>query len=631
MKRLAAALEKARATRSRIAKETALGEALRDIGTDADDVALATAARLCTGRPLPVGDGRTLGVGWSVMNETVIAHTGYEGDVVGACARRTGDLGEAFALLVARDASSHARLGLSLAHAARLMDDLASSGTRLGKRRLLDAAFACATPLETKYLAKALLGELRIGAQGGVLEGAIARAFEVPLDDVRRAAALVTDPGIVAVLARGRRLHEAALEIGRPLAFMLATPMETIAGAIDPEKHVAEDKIDGVRAQVHKQGSDVVIFGRGLERVTVSFPEVVDAFQFVRGRVVLDGEILVVGEGRRPRPFQALQQRLRKTAPDAAMLASHPVAFFAYDLLAWGDDVLLDLPWAERRRRLEAFAREQPPHAAFVVNEYRALDPAAPLASTLDVEFAAARARGHEGLVLKRVDAPYEAGRRGQSWIKLKRALATLDVVVTAAEEGHGRRAGILSDYTFAVWKGGELANVGKAYSGLSDDEIDLLTRRLERITSERFGGVRLIEPAIVLEVAFDGIQKSARHKSGYALRFPRIVRVRDDKKPDEADRIEAVEALFASQLESGHREETEAPPPARGRGGKSKRAAKPSAQLTLFDAAPPKRSSSRRPRPCTARGTDAGAPSSRRRSIRPHRGLGARPGRASR
>ena len=361
MKRLAAALEKARTTRSRIAKEAALGDALRAIGDDADDVALATAARLATGRTLPVGDGRALGIGWSVMFETVVALTGYDGEIVGACARRTGDLGEAFALLVARDEAAHARAGLALGDVARAIDDLASSSTRLGKRRLLDAAFGRATPLETKYLAKALLGELRVGAQGGVLEAAIARAFDAPLDDVRRAAALVTDPGVVAVLARGRRLHEARLEIGRPVAFMLATPIETLTAAIDPARHVAEDKIDGVRAQLHKGPCDVEIFGRGLERVTVSFPEIVDAFRFVPGRFVLDGEILVVGDGDRPRPFQALQARLRRTAPDAAILASHPAVFFAYDLLALDDDVLLASPWEERRARLEAFARERAP------------------------------------------------------------------------------------------------------------------------------------------------------------------------------------------------------------------------------------------------------------------------------
>jgi DNA ligase-1 len=218
---------------------------------------------------------------------------------------------------------------------------------------------------------------------------------------------------------------------------------------------------------------------------------------------------------------------------------------------------------------------------AFAVNAAEPLPPGE-LATTLDGRFAEARARGHEGLVLKRADSRYDAGRRGQAWIKVKKAFATLDVVVTAVEEGHGRRAGVLSDYTFAVWREGELVNVGKAYSGLTDEEIDTMQRRFERLTVERYGGVRAVKPEVVLEVAFDGIQRSTRHKSGFALRFPRIARIRDDKRPGEADRLEAVESLFAAQLESGHREErgkeASAGRPRTGRGAKA-----PPAQLSLF------------------------------------------------
>ncbi|MGH7295486.1 MAG: hypothetical protein ACRELB_11160, partial [Polyangiaceae bacterium] len=197
------------------------------------------------------------------------------------------------------------------------------------------------------------------------------------------------------------------------------------------------------------------------------------------------------------------------------------------------------------------------------------------------------RARGHEGLVLKRADAPYDAGRRGQAWIKVKRASATLDVVVVAAEEGHGKRAGVLSDYTFAVWRGEagaadeELVPIGKAYSGLTDEEIDAMTRRLDALTLERRGGVRVVRPQIVLEVAFDGLQRSSRHASGFAMRFPRIARIRDDKTPAEADRMETVEALFAAQVASGHREQ--AARPARPSRSARKKGRVPANQLSLF------------------------------------------------
>jgi DNA ligase-1 len=325
---------------------------------------------------------------------------------------------------------------------------------------------------------------------------------------------------------------------------------------------------------------------------------VVEAFRFVAGDVALDGELvaLLPGVERRPRPFQALQTRLNRAKPTAAAVASTPVTFLAYDLLADDEGVHLDEPWTARRARLESFARDRGPDRAF------ALHPSAPLvlgestlAEALDAAFDAARARGHEGLVLKRADAAYEAGRRGGAWIKVKKAYATLDVVVTAAEEGHGKRAGVLSDYTFAVWDGDALVNVGKAYSGLTDVEIDAMTRRFTASTVERHGGVRLVRPEVVLEVGFDGVQRSQRHKSGFALRFPRIVRIRDDKRAEEADRIDAVRALFAAQVESGHREEEHTvtvtvEPSAKPANARRARRTKPiaPAQLSLFGAPPP-------------------------------------------
>jgi DNA ligase-1 len=586
VKRLVTALEAARKTRSRIAKEEILGAALRTIAEDRDpaapacardDVALAIAARLSVGVPLAIGDPRPLGVGWSLLQEIVVARTGWPDPIVRECARTCGDLGEAFGLLLARE--PRPAPGVGLHEVGELFEALAGSSQRAQKRARLDDVFARTTPLEAKYLAKAFLDSIRVGVQGGILEGAIARAFDRPIEQVRKAAAIVTDPGALAILARDDRLAEARVEIGRPIAYMLATPLESIASPIDPALHVVEDKIDGVRAQIHKRAGEVEIFARGLDRVTDAYPEIVEAFQFVRGSVALDGEIVAIA-GDRPRPFQALQVRLRKIAPDAELLAAVPVAFFAYDLLADDDGDHLAEPWHARRERLVAFAEERGPRSAFVVNPVRPLGDGA-LTEILDREFERARARGHEGLVLKRADAAYDAGRRGQAWIKVKKAFATLDVVITAAEEGHGRRAGVLSDYTFGVWRDGELVNVGKAFTGLTDAEVDALTKRLEKLTTERYGGVRAIRPSIVLEVGFDGIQRSSRHKSGYALRFPRIHRIRDDKSPEEADRIGAVEDLFRAQLETGHREiET-----ARKARPSKQTAAKPSAQLSLFGA----------------------------------------------
>jgi DNA ligase-1 len=578
VRRLAAALDRARRSRSRIGKEEAIASALAAIAADADDGALATAARISAGRILPVGDGRSLGVGWSLVLDIVRAATGYDDEVLAACARQAGELAEAFALLVRRAPEAEARPGVSMAEVGRLAEALARESSRTGKRALLEAAFARSTPLETKYLCKALAGEMRIGAQEGVALGAVARAFGASFDDVRRAAGVVTDMGHLALLARDGRLNEARLVPGQPVAFMLATPIETVASPIDAAAYYVEDKIDGVRAQAHRtEDRRVILFARGLDQVTDAFPEITDALHAAPA-CVLDGEIVAVTPEGRPRPFQALQPRLKKTRPAPADLAETRVMLVAFDLLADASGPLLERPWSERRGRLEAFARSLGSCSAIAVNPAVALPLEGTLEAAIDAAFEGARARGHEGLVLKRADAPYDAGHRGQIWLKVKRAHATLDAVVVGAEEGHGRRAGVLSDYTFAVWRGDDLVPVGKAYSGLTDEEIDWMTRRLREITVEQLGGLRRVRPELVLEVAFDGVQRSSRHESGFALRFPRILRIRHDKTPEAADRVETVQAIFDAQVATGHRERETA-----GKKARPRTARKVKNQLSLF------------------------------------------------
>jgi DNA ligase-1 len=572
------ALDMARRSRSRIGKEQAIADALASVAKDGDD-ALAVAARMSAGRLLPVGDSRSLGVGFSILLEVVSRAVGHGEGIVAACARRTGELAEAFALLLGRVEGPDARPGLALADVARLADALAAEPTRTGKRALLEAAFARTTPIEAKYLCKAMGGGMRIGAQDGVVQGAIARAFHLSAEEARLAAGIVTDPGDLAVSASHGRAGADELVVGRPVAFMLATPSETVTSFEPPSAYMVEDKIDGVRAQVHRTTDGrVELFGRSLDRVTGAFPEIVDALRGGSASVVLDGEIVAVAPDGRPRPFQALQPRLRKGAPTREEMAEAPVCLVVFDILSDGGETLLSRPWSERRARLEAFV-ERNGGPILVVGRAERLPPELALRTALDEGYVAARSRGHEGLVLKRVDAPYEAGRRGQTWIKVKQANATLDVVVVAAERGHGRRAGVLSDYTFAVWREGELVPVGKAYSGLTDEEIDGMTRRMEAGTVERRGGMHLVRPEVVLEVGFDGVQRSSRHASGFALRFPRIVRIREDKVPEEADSLSAVEAIFTAQVASGHREHAEAAAPRR----KAKRARAPLNQLKLF------------------------------------------------
>lgn len=341
-----------------------------------------------------------------------------------------------------------------------------------------------------------------------------------------------------------------------------------------------EDKYDGIRAQIHcgdpDQPQRVAIFSRSRENMTESFPEIVEAFAGFSQSAILDGEILAwapqtAGSGGRALPFTSLQPRLGRKRINAEICEKAPVVFVAFDLLWLDGELLFNRPLADRREALEALVEREAPgtivgsRGVFLGRQSQlpfasprsedafarlVLSPIALLRDAVQLEqaYGDARARGNEGIMLKSRRSAYQPGRRGLAWLKLKRELATLDVVVTAAEYGHGKRAGRLSDYTFAVRDGSRFRNVGKAYSGLTDAEIENLTRFFKQHTMEDRGFVRTVEPLIVLEVAFNNVMQSDRHDSGFALRFPRIVRIRDDKPVMEIDTLERVAEIYHSQ-----------------------------------------------------------------------------------
>nr|MDQ2997551.1 ATP-dependent DNA ligase [Chloroflexota bacterium] len=375
---------------------------------------------------------------------------------------------------------------------------------------------------------------------------------------------LLGDIGETALLARHGQLDQAHMRLFHPLKCMLASPIqspEEIRRSI-PGAFFVEDKYDGIRAQVHKSGDQLALFSRTLDQITHRFPELHAPLLALPGEFILDGELLAARDGR-ILAFQTLQPRLGRKTVSEELLAQVPVIFVAYDLLYQDGAVLLEVPLAERRARMEGLLggndkmtrrqgdKEQTEHSGI------SLSPLLPVSlsrmvrcddlAEIDPLFDAARARGNEGLMVKDPASFYKPGRRGRDWLKVKKALATLDVVVTAVEVGYGKRRHVLSDYTFAVRAGPDdptLLNIGKAYSGLTDAEIATLTEWFKAHTIKDFGRARLVEPLIVLEVAFDIVQSSARHKSGYALRFPRIVRIRDDKPVDEIDTLETVRQL---------------------------------------------------------------------------------------
>lgn len=534
--RWVAAADRIRGTTKRLEKLAVLEAYLPTL----DDGALAVAAHFFSGIVFPRHDQRTTNVGGSILWTALAELTGASEDTLAEAYTRHGDSGDMVGDVLAGRPSGQQSLEWMAAQFASLA---AVRGTGVRRTIVRDTLGALGAD-EARYFAKLLGGELRIGLKEAQVEEAIARGFGRTLVAVRHANLLRGDVGEVAVLARRDALAEATLALFHPLGFMLAQPLPTAAAIVAtmPGPFVVEDKYDGIRAQAHVNGDEVRLYSRTLDEITHGYPDVVGALRGLGRGLVLDGELLAVdpAQPRRAKPFATLQRRLGRKEPSAEMMAQVPAAFIAYDILASSALLVIESPWRERRALLESLAWRA--DGAFIA-PYRLIF----TAEEVDAAFDAARANGNEGVIAKEPSSPYTPGRRGKTWVKLKRALATLDVVVTGVERGHGRRNGVLSDYTFAVRASESddtLLNVGKAYNGLTDVEIAELTERFRAITTQQFGRYHAVRPEVVLEVTFDVVQKSARHKAGYALRFPRIVRVRDDKLPAEIDTLQRVREL---------------------------------------------------------------------------------------
>lgn len=542
MRRLAETLEAVSQTSSKLQKIDLLAGYLRSLS----DTELRIACTYLTGATFPAGSGRALNVGWSAIVDALLHVTGRGSEAMHESYLTHGDLGSVACELLSHKARASlfgASLTLEAVQAAlERMAAAAGGGSRQVKIEGMRALFTDAEPLEAKYLVRIITSDLRVGLKEGLLEEAIARAFGRPLADVRRAVMLISDVGEVAVTARQDRLAEVSLRLFRPFRFMLAdtifTPEEAFKQRAPGAELIVEDKYDGIRAQVHHDGRRLAIFTRTLDEITPSFPELGAALRALAGSYIIDGEI-VAWSGESAIPFTQLQQRLRRKDP-GALVTEVPVVIFVFDLLLLGGEAQLDRPLSERRERLRALAFTGPVRPALATVGRTPEDLAA--------RFRDARDRGNEGLVVKRPESAYQPGRRGSHWVKLKEELATLDVVVVAAEHGHGKRAAVLSDVTFAVRDGERLTVIGKAYSGLTDEEIARLTEWFRAHTLQDRGRVKVVEPRIVLEVAFDAVTRSDRHDSGYALRFPRIKRIRDDKTPDEVDTVDDVVRIYERQ-----------------------------------------------------------------------------------
>lgn len=499
---------------------------------DASKVGMA--ARFLSGTPLPPGTPAT-NVGRATLVELVAAFAGKDRRELLRLATQRGDLGVAVAEVL-ENSPRMSGTRLSLREVAEALLALGSIGSTRRKQHLRSMLERC-TPLEAKYLTKLLLGSMRTGMQATRVEESVALAFDQPISAVRRAHMLLGDIGMAAERAAGDSLETVSLKAFRPVRVMLAHPCHSTAEVLDltPLPVIAEDKFDGIRVQAHIVDGKMRLYSRTLEDSTHFFPEIRSAAPQLPGEWILDGEVVAWVDGR-ALSFNALQRRLGRRQVPLTLLLDAPVIFLAFDVLRAESNDLIDVPLRERKQVLA----ELPLDGAVRRAPWELLEQAEDLAGC----YAAATARGNEGVVFKAPDSLYRPGSRGRSWLKLKHPLGTIDVVVTGAEYGRGKRAGLLSDLVFAVRAPDGLVDSGRAYSGLTDEEIRHLTATFKQTTLRTDGTLRRVEPRIVLEVAFDDIRPSSRYPSGFALRFPRIVRQRADLTLEEISTLDDLERL---------------------------------------------------------------------------------------
>lgn len=569
---LAPACEAIARTTKKLEKTGIVADYLRSRSADA----AAISAVFLSGRPFPAYDETTLGIGGTQLWKAVQELSVKSEVAMTAAYRRHGDLGAAAYDVLSTTHQPSPRQSLNVVQVEQAFRQIALTRGAAAKFKLVRDLLQRATPLEAKYLVKIMTGDLRIGMKESLVEEGIAKAYGREVRAVQRANMMLGDIGETCRLAIDDRLAEARMRLFHPIGFMLASPVQTAEEAFSFFQHAqVEDKYDGIRAQAHCGAGEARLFSRTLDDVTESFPELAEALAELSGELILDGEIVAWNRSTdksmesHALPFSELQKRLGRKTVTETMMRNVPVAYVAFDVLFVDGELLIDQPLRRRASLLDGiFARDRRPAIVRAANPQGRLsfEPALGAGSQTQAEvirapalradsaghlenlFAAAQARGNEGLMIKDVDSPYTPGRRGQSWVKLKRELGTLDVVVTSVEYGHGKRVGVLSDYTFAVWDRDRLVNIGKAYSGLTDKEIVAMTEWFLAHTLADHGFWREVEPNIVLEVAFNAIMRSDRHASGYALRFPRILRVRDDKPPEEVDTVERVREIYARQ-----------------------------------------------------------------------------------
>jgi DNA ligase 1 len=546
--------EKVLGTASKNMKVNLLSEYLSSL----NDESLSIAVLFLSNRIFPPGSKSTVNIGYSTIMRTLSEISALDHNKIQQIYLKYGDMGALSEYAVSKKHTisllqPRALTLLSVHDQFRKIADTIGYNSSKNKRNILKGLYLNSSPLEAKYLTKMINGEMRIGLTEGLVQVAVSKAFNQELKHVREAMLVLGNISQVAGLAKKSLLHTALIKPLNPVSYMLADVMFTAKDIINYCQNplICEYKYDGIRAQMHKSGQQVRFFSRNLTDVTKAFPELANAAinidlpssSLSDIDLILDGEVIGFLHGK-PLHFQNLQKRLRKKNVTEQIMNEVPLAYIVYDIIYLNGEATIRKPLRQRKEILSKISFREP-----IINAYQNIVNSE---QRIIAMFKESRDMGHEGLVLKDPDSLYYPGRRGRYWIKLKEELDSIDAIIVSAEFGHGKRAGTLSDYTFAVKddkSNNQLKIIGKAYSGLTDGEINNITEKLRTSMIKDEGYRVIVRPEIVLEIAFDSIQKSDRHNSGFALRFPRIKNIRKDKTVWDIDSLSKIKQIYNRQV----------------------------------------------------------------------------------